>query len=123
MDKNLTACRIACFSLYLAFLDQFDPPDVRAYMEATGETLPNLLRFHDPKKKADIPVVWEEDFFALAPAWKDQFDSPATQSIISFLVAFSFPCHGPFHFRYMAGICNSVPVSGRRVHNEEPETA
>ena len=31
VDKNPTACRIACFSLYLAFLDQFDPPDVRAY--------------------------------------------------------------------------------------------
>jgi hypothetical protein len=32
VDKNSTACRIACFSLYLAFLDQFDPPGVRAFI-------------------------------------------------------------------------------------------
>ncbi|HMB84470.1 MAG TPA: N-6 DNA methylase, partial [Terriglobales bacterium] len=43
VDKNPTACRIACFSLYLAFLDQFDPPDVRAYKLNTGKRLPNIL--------------------------------------------------------------------------------
>jgi len=79
VDKNLTACRIACFSLYLAFLDQFlnqfDPPDVRAYMKATGEKLPSLLLFADAKKKApNLPVVWEKDFFELAPEWTAQFD-------------------------------------------------
>jgi hypothetical protein len=75
VDKNLTACRIACFSLYLAFLDQFDPPSLRAYMRATGEKLPSLLQFADPKKKApDIPVIWEKDFLQLAADWKGQFD-------------------------------------------------
>ncbi len=75
VDKNLTACRIACFSLYLAFLDQFDPPSLWAYMKATGEKLPSLLQFADPKKKApDIPVIWEKDFLQLAADWKGQFD-------------------------------------------------
>ncbi|HUV63749.1 MAG TPA: N-6 DNA methylase, partial [Sedimentisphaerales bacterium] len=75
VDKNLTACRIACFSLYLAFLDQFDPPGLRAYMKATGEKLPSLLQFADPKKKApDISVIWQKDFLQLAANWKEQFD-------------------------------------------------
>jgi len=75
VDKNVTACRIACFSLYLAFLDQFDPPSLRAYMKATGEKLPNLLQFADAEKKTpDIPVVWEGDFLLLAPQWKGQYD-------------------------------------------------
>jgi hypothetical protein len=75
VDKNLTACRIACFSLYLAFLDQFDPPSLRAYMKATGEKLPSLLQFADPKKKApDISVIWQKDFLQLAADWKRQFD-------------------------------------------------
>lgn len=74
VDKNLTACRIACFSLYLAFLNQFDPPAVRAYMKATGEKLPSLLKYANRKKKAPvIPVIWEKDFFQLATDWKGQF--------------------------------------------------
>lgn len=75
VDKNPTACRIACFSLYLAFLDQFDPPSLRAYMKATGEKLPSLLRFADAKRDApDLPVVWKGDFLTLAPRWKGQYD-------------------------------------------------
>ena len=74
VDKNLTACRIACFSLYLAFLDQFDPPSLRAYMKVTGEKLRKLLKFANTKKKApDIPVIWEKDFLRLAADWKGQF--------------------------------------------------
>lgn len=75
VDKNLTACRIACFSLYLAFLDQFNPPDVQAYMKATGKRLPSLLRFTEAKRGApDLPVVWEGNFLQLAPEWKGRFD-------------------------------------------------
>lgn len=76
VDKNLTACRIACFSLYLAFLDQFEPPSLRAYMKATDEkTLPSLLQFANAKKKApDISVILERDFLQLAADWKGQFD-------------------------------------------------
>lgn len=75
VDKNLTACRIACFSLYLAFLDQFDPPAVRDYMKATNEKLPSLLRFAKTKKKAPaLSVIWEKNFFELAPHWEGQYD-------------------------------------------------
>jgi len=47
VDVNQTACRIACFSLYIAFLDQFDPPTLREFQEKTKKLLPKLplLRF------------------------------------------------------------------------------
>lgn len=75
VDKNLTACRIACFSLYLAFLDQFDPPDVEHYkLQSNQKKLPNLLRPHDAERAPEHPVVWEGDFFDIAPKWQGQFD-------------------------------------------------
>ena len=73
VDKHLTACRIACFSLYLAFLDQFDPPDVKAYRLHTGKKLPDLLH-KEGKRPPEHPVIHESDFFALAEKWRGQFD-------------------------------------------------
>ena len=75
VDKNFTACRIACFSLYLAFLDQFDPPDIEHYkLQSNKKKLPNLLRPHEAKRAPEHPVVWEGDFFEIAPKWQGQFD-------------------------------------------------
>lgn len=74
VDKNATACRIACFSLYLAFLDQFDPPDVRAYKLHTGKKLPNLLKYQSAKRSPEHPVIHEGDFFNLAKEWPRHFD-------------------------------------------------
>jgi len=73
VDKNPTACRIACFSLYLAFLDQFDPPDVRAYKLHTGKKLPDILHLQG-KRAPEHPVVREADFFDVASEWPGQFD-------------------------------------------------
>jgi hypothetical protein len=72
VDKNLTACRIACFSIYLAFLDQFTPNDVRAYIQQSDAgKLPNLLRYKEGRgRRLDIPVIWEGDFLVLAKAWE-----------------------------------------------------
>jgi hypothetical protein len=74
VDKNATACRITCFSLYLAFLDQFDPPHVRAYIRETGHKLPNLLHLQGVRRAPEHPVVHEADFFKIAPKWQGQFD-------------------------------------------------
>jgi hypothetical protein len=73
VDKNATACRITCFSLYLAFLDQFDPPHVRAYIREIGK-LPNLLHLQGARRAPEHPVVYEADFFEIAPDWQGQFD-------------------------------------------------
>ncbi|GAA5481296.1 HsdM family class I SAM-dependent methyltransferase [Haloferula sargassicola] len=75
VDMNLTACRIACFSLYLAFLDQFSPSDVKKYVEVTRRKLPNLLVEEGRGlKRADIPVIWKRDFLTIAKEWQGQFD-------------------------------------------------
>lgn len=74
VDRNVTACRITCFSLYLAFLDEFDPPHVRAYKLHTGKKLPNLLRPRGATRAPEHPVVHEADFFEIAPKWQGQFD-------------------------------------------------
>ena len=74
VDKNLTACQITCFSLYLAFLDQFDPPDVKSYRLETGKRLPNLLRRKDARRGPATTVVWEEDFLKVADRWEGQVD-------------------------------------------------
>lgn len=42
LDINETACRITCFSLYLAFLDRLDPKEVDQ-LKAQGKVLPKLL--------------------------------------------------------------------------------
>ena len=73
VDKHPTACRISCFSLYLAFLDQFEPSDVEAYIDQTGNKLPNLL-LADKAKPHSIPVIWHRDFLEIADEWEGQFD-------------------------------------------------
>jgi hypothetical protein len=71
VDKNATACRVACFSLYLAFLDHFTPRDVRTYIQQSETNkLPNLLQSQDGRaRKPNLPVIWHGDFFPLAEAW------------------------------------------------------
>ncbi|MBN1906562.1 MAG: N-6 DNA methylase [Deltaproteobacteria bacterium] len=64
IDVEVTACRIACFSLYLAYLDFFDPCDINEYVEKTGKPLPKLLDYGDEvdRSTADIPVIHKADF-------------------------------------------------------------
>lgn len=73
VDLNITACRIACFSLYLAYLDQFTPADVDEHIKTTGKMLPSLLKAKG-FKKPDIPVIWHNNFFDVAEALSGQFD-------------------------------------------------
>jgi hypothetical protein len=42
VDAEETACRIAAFSLYLAFLDQLEPRDIQQ-LQGQGKFLPNLV--------------------------------------------------------------------------------
>jgi len=64
VDLEETACRIACFSLYLAYLDFFDPPDIQEYIERTGHPLPKLLDYGNApgRPAADIAVIYKDDF-------------------------------------------------------------
>lgn len=65
VDRNPTACQITAFSLYLAFLDQLSPPDIRKLLgkyrlpHLVGETIRHADFFTDaanPSKKINIVV-------------------------------------------------------------------
>lgn len=76
VDLEETACRIACFSLYLAYLDFFDPPDIREYIERSGRPLPKLLDYGDAPDRpaADIGVIYKTDFLDEAALAGRTFD-------------------------------------------------
>lgn len=76
VDIEETACRIACFSLYLAYLDFFDPPDIEKYIKKTGEKLPRLLDYGDDPENptADISVIRKTDFLSDGEMVDEQFD-------------------------------------------------
>lgn len=64
VDINPTACRITAFSLYLAYLDQLSPRDIRE-LQQNGHKLPRLI--HDSKAAGQAKVegnIWCADFFA-----------------------------------------------------------
>ena len=64
IDCEETACRIACFSLYLAYLDYFEPSDIDEYIKRTKKPLPKLLDYgpNEENPKPDIPVISVGDF-------------------------------------------------------------
>ena len=76
VDVEETACRITCFSLYLAYLDFFDPPDIEEYMMRAGEPLPKLLDYGDIPNRpdADIPVIHRANFLAKETLSGETFD-------------------------------------------------
>lgn len=79
LEKNLhgidfqpTACLVACFSLYLAFLDQMDPKEVNQLREALErdtrtKILPRILweRGKEKPRARHLATVREFDFFQL----------------------------------------------------------
>ena len=64
VDISLTACRIAAFSLYLAYLDQLSPRHIRRLQNA-GHWLPKLLHHPDRPSGSDVEGnIWCGDFFS-----------------------------------------------------------
>jgi N-6 DNA methylase len=72
VDDNPTACRITAFSLYLAYLDQLTPRDIKE-LQAKGRALPHLIASSSQNASWNIKCV---DFFA-----KGQ-DIPANYSLV-----------------------------------------
>jgi len=78
VDENESACILACFSLYVALLDSFEPSDITTYIKKSGHNrLPKLLirkggrRSSDPN---DIPVVYTDDSLATDRFADNRFD-------------------------------------------------
>lgn len=77
MDVNPSACLLTCFSLYVAFLDSFQPADIKTYIAQTGHhRLPNLLsRKGSPSGGHNaIPVVFEDDTLTTTRFKDERFD-------------------------------------------------
>lgn len=78
IDLHPTACHIACFSLYLAYLDQFDPRSIKHHCQTTGKFLPNLIaskQSTQPKSRRErIPVITEADFLEHNTPERERFD-------------------------------------------------
>ena len=75
VDKSQVACRIAAFSLYLAYLDQLSPRDIRE-LQRDGPSLPRLV--HE-SRDADRPVsatsnIHCADFFSPDLRLRESFD-------------------------------------------------
>ncbi|MBW1793111.1 MAG: N-6 DNA methylase [Deltaproteobacteria bacterium] len=64
VDVNETACRITCFSLYLALLDQLKPRDIHELKRLYGNVLPKLLVLKkDQYSGTESPVIFQGNFF------------------------------------------------------------
>ena len=69
VDLNPTACRITCFSLYLALFDQLEPADIWTLKKKleTDDTrvLPPLLALPESEfKNTETPRVFADNFFS-----------------------------------------------------------
>ncbi len=75
VEIHETACLIACFSLYLALLDQLDPPDIEA-LEKQGPCFPRLLLHKDQKPVEGEPrsIICRNFFDPNLPVQKAKFD-------------------------------------------------
>lgn len=60
MDIKHSACALACFSLYVALLDSFDPADIDTYINKAGQKLPKIFK-KSPQSTPDIPVIHQGD--------------------------------------------------------------
>ena len=77
IDQNETACRIACFSLYLAYLDRLNPPDIGLHARKTGKALPRLMVCTSDGTETSanlIPVVRHADALEQAADLNGSFD-------------------------------------------------
>jgi len=75
VDVNETACRIACFSLYLAFLDQLKPREIHELEKKRGKVLDNFLALKENNyANEESPVIFEGNFFEDDLPIKGTFD-------------------------------------------------
>lgn len=74
VDINPTACRISAFSLYLAYLDQLSPRDIRELRD-NGHRLPKLVRFSNTSAKQRVEGnITCGDFFAAGSDYASNVD-------------------------------------------------
>jgi len=75
MDQKSSACTLACFSLYVALLDSFNPSDIQTYIAANGK-LPKLFLRKNARPTGEhfIPVICEGDTLTSTRFEETSFD-------------------------------------------------
>lgn len=75
VDLHPTACQLACFSLYIAFMDCLRPSDIWTYMDKTRRKLPRLLVDAGVTPGPDcIPVIRQANFLETTSLAAESFD-------------------------------------------------
>jgi type I restriction-modification system DNA methylase subunit len=118
VDIERTACRIACFSLYLAFLDQFEPREIREFARlanrSKGKILPKLLRYRDSRwSEHHAPTIMQGDFLK-SDMLTEKFDylvgNPPWSGRGTKQKAWEFMRHAPKHLHQGARGCLLLPA-------------
>lgn len=75
IDVNPTACHITCFSLYIAFLDQFEPRYLHKLQNRNGKILPKLLAYEDQQwQNIEHASIFQGNFFQHDLPIQNNFD-------------------------------------------------
>lgn len=114
VDLNPTACRLACFSLYIAFLDCLSPADIDTYVIKTRHKLPYLLAgTATPGDTECIPVIRKADIFEENAVPEEPFDcligNPPWQGRSSKLLAARIVEHTERHIAANGKGCLLLP--------------
>jgi len=131
IDVSETACRIAAFSLYLAFLDQLDPRDIQKLQEK-GNALPKLVGHNIlcrdffeqnspiPTEGFDLVVgnpPWAQisGEESLMEKWCAEADLPIAQRQL----AYGFVWKAPYHVKEQGRVCFLLPAGILFNHQEK----
>ena len=132
VDRSLVACRIAAFSLYLAYLDQLSPRDIQE-LQRNGPTLPRLVdeaaatpRGSEARPRnivctdffsAHLPLPKNVDFVVGNPPWASvKREAPAARwcddnarVMPNRQIATAFVWKAPEHARAESTVCFVLP--------------
>lgn len=114
IDLNPTACRLACFSLYIAFLDCLSPADIDTYVIETKHKLPYLLAGTSAAGDTEcIPVIRRADILEENSMPEEPFDcligNPPWQGRSSKLLATRIVEHAERHIAVNGKGCLLLP--------------
>jgi hypothetical protein len=130
VDLDRTACMVACFSLYLAFMDQLEPRDIGGLNQAlarrnAGKVLPPLMGAEGKASSSGVAVIRRADFFGGDsapsndfhlvignPPWKGRNQSEM-KKMDEWLLSDQAPIKNPFLGEWLAAE-NKAPAKDER---------
>lgn len=131
VDRDGTACMVACFSLYLAFLDQLEPRNIwnlqRALTKKGDEkVLPPLMDRPEDGQPLANPAIRKADFFDLSADQLGSFDlvignppwigrnQPGKKVAEHWLVSDHKPAQNPYLAEWLTAATKRPPKDERK---------